>query len=106
MKVREKVVREYWRSLRHLYCGLVYLIARTRGRPLSLTTIMDRQGSDKGTVHGYRNGLFAGHAFTRFPSPFLTPEEQAMIGQSLVVEAIHVGDERHPGTLAILRKRQ
>lgn len=25
---------------------------------------MNRQGSDKGTVHGYRQGLFVGHAFT------------------------------------------
>lgn len=65
MKVRDKVSRETWRSLRHLYCDTVYTFARARRTPPSLTTIMNRQGSDKGTVHGYPNGLFAGHGFTK-----------------------------------------
>ena len=244
-----------------MYCLVEYAVARVTQRPLSLTTIMNRQGSDKGSVHGYRNGLFVGHSFSKvyerlfgdrrdtplrmlevgigplepgvvntsiftrfhgggssagwreyfsrgeihamdiiacpeldrdrltthvgdqgsresmadvvkaigtpidiiiddgshqskhqqitlatlfpaladdgtyiiedldwqpegpdesvktlallqglestktFPSPFLSDEEQAMVAESVVVESIHVGDERHPGMLAVLRKR-
>lgn len=53
------------RSLRHAYSAVSYAWASRRGEPVSLTAIMDRQGSDKGSVHGYGGGFFAGHAFTK-----------------------------------------
>lgn len=124
MELREKVVREYWPSERHVYCGLVYLIARARGGPLPLTTIMNRRGCDKGTVHGSRNGLFAGHAYTKVykglfahrrddPARLLEvgigPVESRVTRTALLPQfdrtPLH-RNERHPGTLAILRKRQ
>lgn len=63
MNVAERVVSEAWRSLRHVYSAASYGFERRRGEVVSLTTIMNRHGSDKGTVHGYRSGLFVGHAF-------------------------------------------
>lgn len=65
MNRRERIVHEIWRGLRHPYSGLAYAWARRGGRPVPLTQIMNRQGSDKGTVHGYRPGMFVGHDFTR-----------------------------------------
>lgn len=64
MKRRTRIAQEAWRAMRHTYSGASYAWARRRGGPVPLTQIMNRQGSDKGTVHGYRHGLFVGHAFT------------------------------------------
>jgi hypothetical protein len=64
MNRRTRVAHEGWRALRHLVSSASYAWARRRGRPVPLTQIMNRQGSDKGSVHGYRGGLFVGHAFT------------------------------------------
>lgn len=60
---------EGWRSLRHAYSAASYAAARRRAGSIPLTTIMNRQGSDKGTVHGYRGGLFVGHRFTEIYEP-------------------------------------
>lgn len=41
----------------------------------------------------------------KFPSPFLTPEEQAEIERTVIVDSFHHGSGRHLGSLAVLRKR-
>jgi hypothetical protein len=63
MQRHQRVAHEFWRALRHAYSWASYVLARRRG-PVPLTTIMNRQGSDKGSVHGYRSGMFVGHRFT------------------------------------------
>jgi hypothetical protein len=40
-----------------------------------------------------------------FSSTVLDEAERAYIADSVVVEEVHVGDSRHPGVLAVLRKR-
>lgn len=59
------------RSLRHVHSAAGYAVARRRSGAVPLTAIMNRQTSDKGTVHGYRGGLFGGHAFTEVYEPLL-----------------------------------
>ena len=61
---RSQALQETWRAVRHTYSAASYAKASRSKDPIPLTQIMNRQGSDKGTVHGYWNGLFVGHAYT------------------------------------------
>lgn len=64
MNRRRRIAHEIWRGLRRTYSQASYAWARRHNRPVHLTAIMNRQGSDKGSVHGYRTGLFVGHNYT------------------------------------------
>lgn len=79
MKTSERIADEGWRSLRHIYSVASYRRAQRRDAPIPLTTIMNRQGSDKGTIHGYRRGMFVGHAFTEVYEPLFASRRDSPV---------------------------
>ncbi len=64
MNRHHRVAHESLRALKHAYSAASYAWAAWGDRPVPLVAIMNRQGSDKGSVHGYKLGMFVGHNYT------------------------------------------
>ena len=64
MKRPQRVAHECLRALKHAYAAVSYARAARSDHPVPLATIMNRQGSDKGSLHGYKLGMAVGHYYT------------------------------------------
>jgi hypothetical protein len=101
MRADRRITLEFWRFLRRACAGASYhLQKRRRGRP-SLTAIMDYHGSDKGSLHGYRMGLRAGHSYSDAYEDLLAARRD----RAVTLLEIGVGP-RQPGVTGAAHKRR